>query len=85
MNMVDTLMIQSMKHNYCELVECYGYDKANESLEKLFGSLWNENKEMIWQWYDTDRKHTTIEHELAENDLMLQQQWHQSQCDEESL
>ena len=82
MDIIEQLMIQTYKHNYSLFVKKYGYDRANKLLDMAFGDSWKEHKEMIWQWYDTDRKNTTIEIELEENELSLQQQAHQSQCDE---
>lgn len=58
-NILDSLMLSSLKHNYVEFVEEYGYELANEKLGRLFGDVWHIHKQHVWQWYDTDRKHTT--------------------------
>jgi hypothetical protein len=60
MDVIEQLMIKSLKHNYSEFVKKYGYDRANELLDMAFGSLWKEHQEMIWQWYDTDKSNAPI-------------------------
>ena len=58
-NVIDSLMLSSLRHNYVEFVELYGYEHANEKLGNLFGYAWLTYREQGWQWYDTDRQHTT--------------------------
>jgi len=58
-DLISSLTLSSIKHNYVEFVEEYGYELANEKLSGLFGDIWDTHKEEVWQWYDTDRKSQT--------------------------
>lgn len=58
-NLIDSLIVSSMKHNYVEFVEARGYDRANVAMHNLFGEAWLNNRERIWQWYDTDKSTAT--------------------------
>ena len=58
--LVESLIVSSMRHNYAEFVRLYGYDLANEKLQKLFGETWTKHKEDIWVWYDEDEIHETF-------------------------
>jgi len=53
-DIVGSLTMSCMKHNYIEFVAEWGYDKANDAMANLFGSTWSKAKEQIWQWYDTE-------------------------------
>jgi len=58
-DVIDSLIVSSLRHNYSEFVRLYGYDKANEKLHNLFGDTWLTHREDIWVWYDAGEVHTT--------------------------
>ena len=64
-DIIDTLMLSSLKHNYVEFVELYGFEEANKKLHNLFGETWLQHKELVWQWYDTDRPHITVVYKIG--------------------
>lgn len=53
-NLVDSLMMSSMKKNYADFVWHFGFEDADRRMGTLFGELFWENKETIWQWYDNE-------------------------------
>tara|TARA_Y100000592_G_scaffold98824_1_gene172964 strand:- start:1687 stop:1896 length:210 start_codon:yes stop_codon:yes gene_type:complete len=55
-DVVGSLMLSSLKHNYVEFVDEWGYDRANQYLHELFGEAWLNNREVVWQWYDQEYK-----------------------------
>lgn len=50
----DMLTLSCIKHNYEEFVTEYGHDEANVRLARLFGTAWENCKERVWQWYDSE-------------------------------
>ena len=46
-NVIDSLMLSSLKHNYIEFVEEWGYEEANNRLHGLFGETWLNNREQV--------------------------------------
>lgn len=54
-NLVDSLIVKSMEYNYVEFVDLYGFEKADQSMARIFGDAWEANKEQIWQWYDMEK------------------------------
>ena len=65
-NLVDNLVLSSLKHNYVEFVKRWGFDEANSKLHNLFGEVWLNNREQIWQWYDQGQVHTTYIYDMTE-------------------
>mgnify|MGYP003642452163 CR=1 FL=1 len=59
-NLIESLTVISMRHNYSEFVDLYGYEIANEKLFGLFGQAWTDNKQDVWQWYDQGEMQTTL-------------------------
>lgn len=59
-DVVDSLMLSSLKHNYKEFVEEWGYDKANTNMHELFGEAWLNHRHHVWQWYDQEYKGIAI-------------------------
>jgi hypothetical protein len=53
-SVADDLTLAAIKYNYPEFVERYGFDEANFRVERMFGAVWDRNKEKVWQWFDTD-------------------------------
>lgn len=53
-NIVDSLMLSSLKHNYKKFVKEYGYVEADRKLHNLFGEAWLNNRKNVWQWFDVD-------------------------------
>tara|TARA_B110000285_G_C14539228_1_gene344263 strand:- start:77 stop:304 length:228 start_codon:yes stop_codon:yes gene_type:complete len=52
---VDQLTLSCMTHNYPEFVDKYGAtNEADKAMARLFGTAWEESKEKVWQWFDTD-------------------------------
>ena len=51
---LSSLTLSSIKHNYPEFVQEFGYDGANRGMEKLFGNIWLKYRELVWQWYDVE-------------------------------
>ena len=52
---VSHLLLNSMKHNYCELMKIHSETKrVSLGMFRLFGSNWTKSKERIWQWYDLE-------------------------------
>ena len=59
-DIIDSLIVISMRHNYSDFVKLYGYDSANEKLQRLFGDAWLAHKEDVWQWYDAGEVQETL-------------------------
>ena len=55
-NVIDSLMLSSLKHNYIEFVEEWGFAEADLRLHGLFGEVWLNNRENVWQWFDKEYK-----------------------------
>lgn len=55
-DLVSSLTMSCMKHNYIEFVDSWGYEKANQAMQDLFGSTWGKAQQEIWQWYDLEYK-----------------------------
>lgn len=53
-DIMNSLVMQSLKTNYVEFVEAWGYEQANENLTNLFGDVWKKRRQLVWQWYDRE-------------------------------
>lgn len=49
---INSLTLSCIKHNYPEFVREFGYEDADKRMESLFGTAWNDCKELVWQWHD---------------------------------
>lgn len=53
--LVGSLMLRAMQHNYIELMRVHQDTKrASQAMLRLFGDMWSQNREKIWQWYDME-------------------------------
>jgi hypothetical protein len=50
--LVSHLTLSSMKANYPEFVDIYGFEGADAAMGRLYKATWDKYKELIWQWYD---------------------------------
>tara|TARA_R110002012_G_scaffold289930_1_gene483313 strand:+ start:317 stop:550 length:234 start_codon:yes stop_codon:yes gene_type:complete len=53
---LDVLAMGSLKANFPDFVEAYGYESACEHMGNLFTTSWKKHRETIWQWYDQEYK-----------------------------
>ena len=53
-SVADDLTLATIKYNYPEFVERYATNEADKAMARLFGTAWEESKEKVWQWFDTD-------------------------------
>ncbi len=51
---LDYLTLTSMKANYPHFVKEWGYREADKRMEGMFKRSWEDNKEIVWQWYDLE-------------------------------
>lgn len=59
-DILDTLTVANMKHNYPQFVDYYGYDRADERMEACYGDAWVKHRENIWQWFDQDYQEAVL-------------------------
>lgn len=53
-DLVDSLTLSCIRHNFVEFVEAYGYTLAVIKIAELFGSQWDKCALEVMQWYDQD-------------------------------
>ncbi len=51
-NLVDSLVLSSMKTNFVRFIEIYGYDEADRKMASLFGDAYKWKQHELWQWFD---------------------------------
>ena len=53
-NVIDSIMLGDLKHNYAAFVDRWGFEEADFRLHRLFGEVWLNNREIVWQWFDKE-------------------------------
>lgn len=53
-DILDTLTVDCMKHNYPLFIEHFGYEEADDHMANCFGAAWGKHCEYIWQWFDRE-------------------------------
>ena len=53
-DIVSTLTLNCIKHNFIEFVDEYGYELGVQKIAELFGDQWDKCKLEVMQWYDLE-------------------------------
>jgi len=53
---MDSLVVSSLKANYLDFVQVYGCDLASDRMEAMFKNSWMKHRELVWQWFDYEMK-----------------------------
>lgn len=56
MNILDNMIVGSMRKTYADAVSYFGFGEADKVMSQKYGELYWSNKEEIWQWYDDNSK-----------------------------
>lgn len=54
LEIINSLVYSTIKHNYRLFVDEFGFDNADKRLEQLFGQTWLSVRETVWQEYDRE-------------------------------
>jgi hypothetical protein len=54
--LMDSLVLSSMRANYLDFVQVYGCELASERMEALYKETWKKHREVVWQWFDLEMK-----------------------------
>ena len=55
-NVIDGLMLESLKHNYVSFVNEWGYTKGESKLHGLFGDVWLVNRQAVLEWFGEEEQ-----------------------------
>ena len=50
-NVIDGLMLESLKHNYVSFVDEWGFTEGESRLHSLFGDVWLVNRDSVFEWF----------------------------------
>tara|TARA_R110000823_G_scaffold52680_1_gene130193 strand:+ start:309 stop:548 length:240 start_codon:yes stop_codon:yes gene_type:complete len=53
-DLMDSLLVSSLKANFLDMVVSYGIEEANVRMPRLFKESWESRKEVVWQWFDIE-------------------------------